>query len=154
MATEISAIVHFCDDVRNEVGGKLSLMGLYRHFIAIPTAQVTFPKLVAVAFVDIPYPPPFPEMEVWLTDMGVSVFPKIKVPLNNLPAGQIPAIRDICSFAVPVELVAYELKVGTELRMHLSAQDFSFSSQPLRIVPMSSVSTQNGLIDPAVMPSR
>lgn len=35
----------FCDDVRNEVGGKLSLMGCYSGELSVPSFPMTLPKL-------------------------------------------------------------------------------------------------------------
>ncbi len=38
----------YCDDVRQEVGGKLSFMGVYRHMLIVPSFPVTLSKLNVV----------------------------------------------------------------------------------------------------------
>jgi hypothetical protein len=44
----------FCDDVRNEVGNKLSLMGVYGQDLLLPELPATLPKLCAVMMLDLP----------------------------------------------------------------------------------------------------
>ena len=44
----------FCDDVRNEVGNKLSLMGVYGQDLLLPELPAMLPKLCAVMLLDLP----------------------------------------------------------------------------------------------------
>lgn len=44
----------FCDDVRNEVGNKLSLMGVYGQDLLLREFPTTLPKLCAVMLLDLP----------------------------------------------------------------------------------------------------
>jgi hypothetical protein len=44
----------FCDDVRNEVGNKLSLMGVYGQDLLLREFPATLPKLCAVMLLDLP----------------------------------------------------------------------------------------------------
>ena len=37
--------LHICDDVRNEVGGKISMMGIYEKTLIVPSVPFIFPKL-------------------------------------------------------------------------------------------------------------
>ncbi len=46
-ARPMTAFTLFCDDVRQEVGGKLSAMGIYQGFMGISADEVLLPKLVA-----------------------------------------------------------------------------------------------------------
>jgi len=39
-----------CDDIREEIGGKVSLMGIYKKKIFIPQKPFTFPKLCIVIY--------------------------------------------------------------------------------------------------------
>ena len=44
----------FCDDIRSEVGGKVSLMGCYKDNIQVLEMPALLPKLCVVAFVELP----------------------------------------------------------------------------------------------------
>ncbi len=44
----------FCDDVRSEVGNKLSLMGVYGQDLLLQEFPATLPKLCAVMLLDVP----------------------------------------------------------------------------------------------------
>ena len=37
--------LHICDDVRNEIGGKISMMGVYEKTLIVPSIPFVFPKL-------------------------------------------------------------------------------------------------------------
>lgn len=45
----------YCDDIRNEVGGKLSFMGVYSADMYLPGFPVTLPKLCVFVTVKIPH---------------------------------------------------------------------------------------------------
>ena len=48
----------FCDDVRQEVGGKQSLIGVYNGVMYVPQFPVTLPKLWMLATYSTPYDEP------------------------------------------------------------------------------------------------
>ena len=49
----------FCDDIRQEVGGKLSFMGCYQGELIVPMAPVALPKLCLYATIWTPKERPF-----------------------------------------------------------------------------------------------
>jgi len=49
-----SMVALFCDDVRSEVGNKLSLMGVYGQDLLLREFPTTLPKLCAVMLLDLP----------------------------------------------------------------------------------------------------
>jgi hypothetical protein len=51
--------VQFCDDVRQEVGNKISLMGCYQNLIQVQQAPAVLPKLCLMAKVYTPLDRPF-----------------------------------------------------------------------------------------------
>lgn len=51
---EIFVNVIYCDDVRQEVGGKQSLIGVYNTDMILPSLPVTLPKLCAQILVRLP----------------------------------------------------------------------------------------------------
>jgi len=52
----------FCDDVRHELGGKLSYMGAYNGVLFVPAFPVTLPKLCLVINVLTPAEKPFAKL--------------------------------------------------------------------------------------------
>lgn len=49
----------FCDDIRREMGGKLSFMGIYSEGLLVPTFPVTLPKLCLFVKIVTPAEEPF-----------------------------------------------------------------------------------------------
>jgi hypothetical protein len=56
----------FCDDVRTEIGGKLSLMGLYQSSmqLSVPTLPVLIPKMCVVVEARSPSTDPFQKLHI------------------------------------------------------------------------------------------
>ena len=54
----------FCDDVRQEVGGKLSLIGVYNAVMYVPQFPVTLPKLWVLATYFMPQEEPPKDLKV------------------------------------------------------------------------------------------
>lgn len=52
----------FCDDMRFEMGGKRSLMGIYSAQLIVPSIPVVLPKLCVVAIVHTPLDRPFQKL--------------------------------------------------------------------------------------------
>ncbi|MCA8492537.1 DUF6941 family protein [Burkholderia arboris] len=46
--------VVYCDDVRSEIGGKFTLVGVYSSDLQVPTAPVALPKLCVVSTFVVP----------------------------------------------------------------------------------------------------
>lgn len=53
------AHVAYCDDIRPEINGKISLMGLYSDTMLLPTFPATIPKLGVVVTAKTSYEQPF-----------------------------------------------------------------------------------------------
>lgn len=49
----------FCDDIRHEIGGKLSYIGVYSGYMFVPTFPITLPKLCLALSVLTPQSKPF-----------------------------------------------------------------------------------------------
>lgn len=49
----------FCDDIRTELGGKISYMGCYRNFMDVPSFPITLPKLCIHVRLITPIDDPF-----------------------------------------------------------------------------------------------
>jgi hypothetical protein len=59
MTGKRTVIAQFCDDVRQEIGNKFSLMGCYGTDLYVPAFPFTLPKLCAFVHVRTPRERPF-----------------------------------------------------------------------------------------------
>lgn len=57
----------FCDDIRQEVGGKISLIGVYNGVMYVPQFPVTLPKLWIMATLVTPHSEPPKSMKIRVT---------------------------------------------------------------------------------------
>jgi len=54
----------FCDDIRQEVGGKISLIGVYNGVLYVPQFPATLPKLWLMTTLVMPYKEPPRQMKI------------------------------------------------------------------------------------------
>jgi hypothetical protein len=59
-----TVIAQFCDDVRQEIGNKFSLMGCYGTDLYVPTFPFTLPKLCCFVNVRTPAEQPFEQLTI------------------------------------------------------------------------------------------
>lgn len=59
MTENRTVIAQFCDDFRQEIGNKFSLMGCYGTDLFVPTFPITLPKLCVFVYVRTPKDNPF-----------------------------------------------------------------------------------------------
>lgn len=71
----------YCDDIRQEVGGKLSLMGVYNAVMFVPQFPVNLPKLWIMATYVAPHDEPPKNL-------------KVRVFKNNEPLADLDATPD------------------------------------------------------------
>lgn len=82
----------FCDDVRHEQGGKISLMGIYQGSLVIPSgAPGIIQKLCIVVEAQTPIDDPFTKLTLQLRKDG-KVIEEISFPENAL--GDLARTRD------------------------------------------------------------
>jgi hypothetical protein len=70
MSEQRFVFVTYCDDVRQEIGNKLSLIGCYQSEMLLNTIPASIPKLCAVVHVATPFGHPFKKLDVKLTING------------------------------------------------------------------------------------
>lgn len=78
----ISAI--FCDDIRHELGGKMSYMGCYRGEIVVETAPVLLPKLCAFISITTPKERPFESLMFRVVQDDDVELARINLPTKGL----------------------------------------------------------------------
>jgi len=135
-ARSMTAFTLFCDDVRQELGGKLSAMGIYQGFLGIGVDEVLLPKLVAWTVFQMPYlwAGSQARVQLWDRDRLLS-----EAQLNfDAPSEQRDAETKVdlahSTINIPVEMVPFKAQVGMELRIVFTAADFSYESDVLRVI--------------------
>lgn len=82
-------IAQFCDDVRQEVGNKFSLMGCYGTDLFVPAFPITLPKLCAFVHVRTDRGHPFERLTLRLV-RGDDVLSELVANPEKLNAGGTP----------------------------------------------------------------
>lgn len=89
MTPNRSVIAQFCDDVRQEIGNKFSLMGCYGTDLYVPTFPITLPKLCVFVHVRTPREQPFERLTLRLV-RGHEVLSELVANPDKLNAGDTP----------------------------------------------------------------
>ncbi|SUD65831.1 Uncharacterised protein [Pandoraea pnomenusa] len=63
----------FCDDIRNEIGNKMSFMGVYLNDMHVSDFPITIPKLCIFASVHTAIEKPFKELELVVRKDGETI---------------------------------------------------------------------------------
>jgi hypothetical protein len=82
-----TVIAQFCDDVRQEIGNKFSLMGCYGTDLYVPSFPITLPKLCAFVHVRTPRDLPFERLALRLV-RGDEVLSELIANPARLNAGE------------------------------------------------------------------
>ena len=89
MTGQRTVIAQFCDDVRQEIGNKFSLMGCYGTDLYVPAFPITLPKLCAFVHVRTPRERPFERLSLRLV-RGEDVLSELVANPEKLNAGDPP----------------------------------------------------------------
>lgn len=137
-ACPLTAFTLFCDDLRQEAGGKLSAMGIYQGVMAIPADAVLLPKLVAWSVFKLPVSQMGGQATVLLQDKD-RVLSSATLDLAQSeqlgpdepeadPAGVLTTLN------IPFELVPFQAQAGMEIRVVFDSSEFHYESDVLHIV--------------------
>ncbi|MDO3524525.1 hypothetical protein [Ralstonia pseudosolanacearum] len=77
------AYCHFCDDIRYEVGNKVSAMGMYSGELLVQDIPATLPKFCVLAFCSTAREKPFKSLGIRL-EMGGVVIQELELPSEAL----------------------------------------------------------------------
>ena len=89
MTQSRTVIAQFCDDVRQEIGNKFSLMGCYGTDLYVPSFPITLPKLCVFVHVRTPREQPFRRLTLRLM-RGAEVLSELEANPDKLNAGDTP----------------------------------------------------------------
>jgi hypothetical protein len=89
MTPNRTVIAQFCDDVRQEIGNKFSLMGCYGSDLFVPAFPITLPKLCVFVHVRTPREHPFERLTLRLL-RGREILSELVANPDKLNAGETP----------------------------------------------------------------
>jgi hypothetical protein len=84
-----TVIAQFCDDVRQEIGNKFSLMGCYGTDLYVSSFPITLPKLCVFVHVRTPREQPFRRLTLRLM-RGADALSELEANPEKLNAGDTP----------------------------------------------------------------
>lgn len=125
----------YCDDIRQEAGEKISLMGIYQGGMTITgTAPHVIPKLVISANISTPISAPFKDLRIEVI-LGEQTLQSIELPSDDLKKGQSSAREDSTIFAVQMIMVLQPFVVasGGKLFVRVHADGSTMDGNPLNI---------------------
>lgn len=124
----------FCDDVRLELGGKVSVIGIARDFIGIPADKVTVGKFVVYTEVDYDRQAIGEAVRLQIRDRDREILGiDLALPERQQPA-PVPELEDQLHLIMPVELAGLELTPGMEIQAALTIGEDSHPSEVLRVI--------------------
>ncbi|PVE43156.1 hypothetical protein [Limnohabitans planktonicus] len=137
-ACPLTAFTLFCDDLRQEAGGKLSAMGIYQGVMAIPADAVLLPKLVAWSVFKLPVSQVDGLATVLLQDKDrvlssatLDFAQSEQLGAHALSSDQADALEML---NIPFELTPFRAQVGMEIRVVFESTKFHYESDVLHIV--------------------
>ncbi len=134
--------VVYCDDVRQETGNKLSLMGLYQADLVVPAMPTKLPKLCAVFTAKTPASLPFKHLKFELTK-NEQVVASTEIPseaLEQLSRSPKPREEDdskptqwVLEIGVALQLTPFEINEPFKLRSRIQTESELIRGQSLTI---------------------
>lgn len=128
-----SVEVVYCDDIRHEIGGKRSFMGVYSSILVVPSAPTTLPKFCVSIRVTTEVSDPFQSLTVKLVrgDQELS-----RVELPNEAITPTYKLNDANWLTVYVDLVLSPFSITEMGKINVIAitERETIESLPLRII--------------------
>jgi hypothetical protein len=143
-ACPLTAYTLFCDDLRQEAGGKLSAMGVYQGVMSIPVDTVLLPKLVAWTVFKLPVAKMGSQARVLLMDKDRVLssatldFAQSKhLGTGPTTVAETDQAESLTSLNIPFELVPFQAHAGMAIRVVYESADFNYESDVLHIVKVA-----------------
>lgn len=130
-----NATVLFCDDVRQELSGKLTIVGLYQGYLGLRTSQFQLPRFYALALVELPPAYGGQSMRVQLKDRDSVLFKAdVNLPNRPEPLSAEGSDAEILRLSMPIEVTPLVVHADMRLRLSLDVGDWNYESQELPVV--------------------
>lgn len=94
MAQGRSVTAIYCDDIRQEVGNKVSYMGTYTGLLLVASLPATIPKLMVAVHVFTPQEQPFKSLKIRLTKND-ELLSETQIPDETLESQAIVPVADL-----------------------------------------------------------
>ena len=124
----------FCDDIRREVGDKMSLMGCYQSELFVPFLPVVLPKLCVFVTISTPVKRPLKVLKIRL-DQDENQLALIEVSgddlINAIPRAEKNVTRILASAGVV--LSPFVITVPSEIRVVVVTEEGEIIGPRLRI---------------------
>ncbi|GAB3357973.1 MULTISPECIES: hypothetical protein [Giesbergeria] len=136
-----TAFTLFCDDLRQEAGGKLSAMGIYHGVMGIHGTEVLLPKLVAWNVLIFSGVWSSDDVQLQLLD-GDQVLTETHFVMEPPQAELFNEVTDEDGHTmlnVPLEMIPFMARAGMALRVRITANGLDYQSEVLRIVGQPSL---------------
>jgi hypothetical protein len=119
----------YCDDVRQEVGGKMTFVGAYQtQMLADQPGPLFLPKLCIVLTAQTPHDQPFHKLKIKiyrdedvLQEMDVPIVPEAQAPVKN----DIPVKFDVHGVILAVQGITFEKDTILRVRVETEAEELS-----------------------------
>lgn len=127
----------FCDDIRHELGGKMSAMGVYHGFIGLPEATGSFHKfcvltLIIAKFSSDPIP-----VQIRFLDGDTDLMPPLSTQVHidsRIPTKSL----DIAPLTVPIEMFNFELRADMRLCVEVTIGGDSIRGAVMPVIHLQS----------------
>lgn len=127
----------FCDDMRQEMGNKVSFMGCYQGELFVPFAPVALPKLCVFVTVSTPIERPLKSLTIRV-DQGDNTIANIETPgsdwAQSIPPAPEVATRLLAS--VGVMLSPFAITEPGDIRVVVTTEEGEMLGPRLRIKVM------------------
>ena len=124
----------FCDDIRQEMGNKVSFMGCYQSELFVPFVPLMLPKLCVQVTISTAKERPIKSLTVRL-DQGANQLAVIEVPSDDFARSMPPVPEDATrwSASVGVMLSPFSITEQGELRVVVITEEGEMPGPRLRI---------------------
>lgn len=140
----------FCDDIRQEVGNKLSFVGCYQGELFVPMAPVALPKLCVFATVWTSKEKPFKSLTVRVVQDNTTELARIEIPEEGLK--EASQITDETStrkaFSTAIVFAPFAVEKPTMLKLVATTEDGEIAGPRLLI----KVADQEAVSQPVIKP--
>lgn len=140
----VDRFVHaiFCDDIRQEMGNKVSFMGCYQGELFVPFVPLLLPKLCVQVTISTTVEQPIKSLTVRL-DQGENQLAVIEVPADDFARSMSPVPEEAkrWSASVGVMLSPFNITEPGELRVVVITEEGEMPGPRLRLKVMPQADT-------------
>ncbi len=130
----------FCDDIRQEMGNKMSFMGCYQSELHVPTSPIGLSKLCIYATVLTPIARPFKSLTLRVVQDGQTELARLEIPADALST--LPEVQDETatrkSISTALMFSPFIIEKPTSLRLMADTEEGEIGGPRLliKVVPL------------------